>query len=99
MGDLLYSRTKWVCVLVLLTLWGPKIPKSPHKDSKTRKILPRGVISHVLIRTEAIVSLGVRFRGRVTIKVRIRVRIRGEWLGVMFMVWFKGRVRVMFRGK
>jgi hypothetical protein len=65
MGDLLYSRTKCVCVLVLLTLWGPKIPKSPHKDSKTREILPRGDISHVPTRTEAIVSLGVRFRVRV----------------------------------
>ena len=48
-----------VCGLVLLSLRVPEIPKSPHKDSKTRKILPRG-------------SLGVSFWFKVTIRVRVK---------------------------
>lgn len=56
-----------LCVsgLVFLSLRGPKIPLIPHKDSKTWRIL----------RTKAILSLGVR------VSVRIRVSGYGKGLG------------------
>uniref|UniRef100_A0A674B9N7 Calcium binding protein 2b n=1 Tax=Salmo trutta TaxID=8032 RepID=A0A674B9N7_SALTR len=62
-----------VCGLILLSLWGPKTTIFPHMDSKTRKILPRGDISHFPVRTKPIFNLGTRFR--VTIRVRIRIRV------------------------
>lgn len=47
----------------------PKAPKGSHKDSKTRKSLPLGDISHVPMKTKAVLRLGVR--------IRVTVRVRG----------------------
>lgn len=51
-----------------------KIPLSSHKDSKTRKIVPRGDITYVPMRTKVILSLGVKFRVRVRVTTRVRVK-------------------------
>ena len=62
----------WLILGPCEDLKSPKVPIRIEKKTikKTRTILPRGDISHVPMRTKAILSLGVGFR--VTMSVRVR---------------------------
>lgn len=85
-----FTLSGWcVCVCVGWFFYNfgvPIIPKSPHKDSKTKKILP-----HEDIRTKAILSLVVRFRERVQLGLELGLVVR-------FRVWIRMKVRVRVRG-
>lgn len=87
-----------MCVLVVLSLWGPKIPQSTHKDSKTRKTVLRGDIAHIPMRARAILRSGVRFRDtiRVLVRIRVNVRVRGR-LGAGVRLGLRVKVRVNVR--
>jgi hypothetical protein len=75
-GNVCVCVCVWVCWF-FYPCGDLKSPQIPHKDSRTRKILRHGDISHVPTRTEVISRLAVRFRVKMTVTVMV------YWLGYM----------------